>query len=185
LLNSRRDKLAKAEDLVLFSGLPKQKLLDLILMQVRNVFRVDGLYFLGIEEKFGTAAAIRIDEQCWKTMAAIEARDVRKLLDKTQFTIPDIMNALRFTCWSLDHKDKEIETSQKRGIFRVTHCRTQLTRRRKGLSEFPCKTVRYEYLKTFASELNPNIDVICNVCPPDKHPEELWCEWEFRLREQA
>jgi hypothetical protein len=28
------------------------------------------------------------------------------------------------------------------------------------------------------SELNPNIKFNCTVCPPDKHPDDLWCEWE-------
>ena len=30
--------------------------------------------------------------------------------------------------------------------------------------------------------INPNIEVLCNVCPLDTHPDDLWCEWEFRLR---
>ena len=51
-----------------------------------------------------------------------------------------------------------------------------------GLDEFECKPVRFGFLKSFAKEFNPNIEVICNVCPPDKHPEDLWCEWEFSLK---
>jgi hypothetical protein len=51
----------------------------------------------------------------------------------------------------------------------------------KELGEFPCKKVRFGYLKTFAKTLNPNVEVNCLICPPDKHPKEAWCKWEFTL----
>jgi hypothetical protein len=64
------------------------------------------------------------------------------------------MYALRNTSWALDHRNKEVEVSRERGIFRVVKCHTQLTRLRKGL-EIPCKNVRFTYLKAFAEEFNP------------------------------
>lgn len=172
----------RERDRAYLAGLPEQKLIDLFYMHVKNIFRVDGLYFLGIEEKFGTQAATEIDRSCWKTMAAIEAREIRRFLERSEFLIPDIVEALQLTSWSLDQRHKEVEVSEDKGLFRVVSCDTQLTRRRKGLSEFPCKQVRHEYLKAFAQELNPEVDVLCHVCPPDKHSENLWCEWEFRLK---
>lgn len=170
------------KDRAFLLSLPKQKLIDLFFMHIRNVFRVDGLYFLGIEEKFGTEAATEIDRSCWRTMAALEAREIGRFLGRSRFLIPDIMEALQLTSWSLDQKHKEVEVSEANGLFRVVRCETQLTRMRKGLPEFPCKQVRHEYLKTFAQELNPHVDVLCRICPPDRHSEELWCEWEFRLK---
>jgi len=166
------------------SSLSVRKLIDLFFVHIRNMFRVDGLYFLGIEEKFGTDAATEIDRSCWRTMAAIEAREIGRFLGKPRFLIPDIMEALQLTSWSLDQKHKEIEVKEGKGVFRVVSCETQLARRKKGLSEFPCKQVRYEYLKAFVQGLNPQANVLCRLCPPDKHTEELWCEWEFNLKNQ-
>ena len=57
----------------------------------------------------------------------------------------------------------------------------QKTRIEKGLDEFPCKQVRYGFLQSFAEAFNPEIEVICRVCPPDKHGKNVWCEWEFKL----
>jgi hypothetical protein len=82
----------------------------------------------------------------------------------------------------LDLENKEITEEKDRILFRNTDCRVQNTRLRKGLAEFPCKNVRWGYLKTFAKEINENIEVECNVCPPDKHKENLWCEWEFKMK---
>ncbi len=72
---------------------------------------------------------------------------------------------------------------KKRALFRNPNCRVQKTRTKKGLKEFPCKNVRWEYLKNFAKEFNENIEVECNVCPPDEHQENLWCQWEFRFKQ--
>lgn len=43
--------------------MPKENLVDLLFMQIRNLWAVDGLYFLGIEEKFGTESATEIDRE--------------------------------------------------------------------------------------------------------------------------
>ena len=163
--------------------MPKEELVDLLFLQMHNLWTVDGLYYLGIEEKFGTQAATDIDQKVWEVMGKIEARRLRKTLGITGNDIPTLMETLRITSWSLDLEDKEIILENDRGIFRNTNCRVQKTRLKKGLSEFSCKNVRWGYLKSFAKEFNENVEVSCNVCPPDEHAEDLWCEWEFKMRE--
>jgi hypothetical protein len=176
-MNSGRE-----QDREMLKAMPKDKLLSLFFLHIRNLWRVDGLYFLGIEETFGTEAATEIDINCWRLMGKLEARDLRALLEIKRNDVPSFMYALRNTSWALDHQNKEVEVSQKRGIFRVVKCHTQLTRLRKGLGIFPCKNVRFTYLKAFAEEFNPNIEVKCNICPPDQRSPDVWCEWEFKLK---
>jgi hypothetical protein len=166
----------------MLEAMPKAKLLDLFFLHIRNLWRVDGLYFLGIEEKFGTKAATEIDINCWKLMGKLEARDLRTLLEIKRNDVPSLMYALRNTSWALDHRNKEVEVSREKGIFRVVKCHTQQARLKKGLEIFPCKNVRLTYLKAFAEEFNPNIEVKCNICPPDELPANVWCEWEFKLK---
>ena len=57
-------RLTREEDREIVGKLSKQKIQDLFFLQVRNIWRVDGLYFLGIEDKFGTEAATQIDARC-------------------------------------------------------------------------------------------------------------------------
>jgi len=173
------------QDRQMLEALPRDKLLDLFFLHIRNLWRVDGLYFLGIEEKFGTEAAAEIDTNCWKIMGKIEARDLKVLLGIKQNDVSSLMYALRNTSWALDQRDKEVEVSQASGIFRVVKCRTQLTRTRKGLEVFPCKNVRFTYLKAFAEEFNPNIEVACRICPPGERSPNVWCEWEFKLKKST
>jgi len=171
-------------DREMLAEMPREKLLDLFFLQVRNIWRVDGLYFLGIEKRFGTQAATEIDRECWNTMATLESRALSKVLGLSADTIDSFMTLLRNSSWALDVAQKEVETSSDKGVFRVVECRTQKTRIAKGLGEFPCKPVRQGYLESFAMESNLNIQVRCVTCPPDEHPSGTWCEWEFTMRRE-
>jgi uncharacterized protein (DUF2132 family) len=170
------------KDLRMLQTMSRDKLFKLFFLHVKNLWRVDGLYFLGIEEKFGTEAATEIDANCWKIMGKIEARELKETLGAKKNSIAALMQVLRNTTWALYQTEKEYEASAKKGIFRVTRCRTQETRINKGLGEFPCRQVRFGYLQSFAKEFNPNIEVTCKTCPPIPHPKDKWCEWEFTLR---
>ncbi|MDH5753696.1 MAG: DUF6125 family protein [Candidatus Bathyarchaeota archaeon] len=170
------------EDREILAKMPIEKLLDFFFLQIRNLWRVDGLYFLGIEQKFGTEAATEIDAGVWQIMAKIEAKSLQKMFQVSENAdIPTIMSLLHRSSWALDQPFKTVELSDKRAVLSINRCRTQEARLNKGLGEFPCKKVRFGYLKNFAKTLNPNVEVNYIVCPPDKHPPNLWCKWEFVL----
>jgi hypothetical protein len=173
--------MSRNDDVKLLSQLPKEKIPDYIFMQLRNLWTADGLYFLGIEELYGTEVATKIDAQVWAVMGKIEARKLKEFLGITETDIPSMMKALQYTTWALDLEDKEITIKKDHAVIRNVRCRVQNTRVSKGLKEFGCKPVRFGFLKAFAKEFNPDIVVKCKVCPPDSHPENLWCEWEFTL----
>ena len=174
--------LGNPKDREMLAKMPTEKLFDYFFMQIRNLWRVDGLYFLGIEKKFATEAATEIDAGVWGVMAKIEAKSLQKMFQvKENPDIPTIMNILNKSSWALDQPFKTIEINNERAILSIDKCRTQETRLNKGLCEFPCKKVRLGYLKNFAKTLNPEVEVNCLVCPPDEHPKDLWCRWEFKL----
>ncbi len=164
------------------SAMPVQDLLDLLFLQIRNLWRVDGLYFLGMEERFGTEAATIIDAAVWQNMAQIEARALQKTLCvKKKPDISTIIQLLLRSSWALDQPFKAIKVSPCRATLSINRCRTQEARLNKNLEEFPCKKVRLGYLENFAKTLNPDVKVECITCPPDKHPDDLWCKWSFSL----
>lgn len=172
------------EDREMLAKMPKEMLLDLFSMQIKNIWRVDGLYFLGIEEKFGTDAATQIDTNCWKILGKLEARELKTIMKTENSGIPALLQALRNTSWSLYQEEKHIEISPGKGIYRVTRCKIQETRLSKSLGVFPCRNVRFGYLKSFVEEFNPDIEVKCQVAPPAERPKGVWCEWEFSLRKE-
>jgi hypothetical protein len=172
----------REDDKKMLLDIPKDKLVDLLFLQLRNMWSVDGLYFLGIEEQVGVDLATDIDKNVWEIMGKIEARRLKDLMMFTKNDIPTMISALRISSWALDLEEKEIVIEDKNAVFRNPNCRVQKTRIQKDLGEFPCKHVRWGYLKNFAREFNENIEVKCIFCPPDTHPENIWCEWEFNLR---
>ena len=170
------------EDREMLARMPMEKLLDYFFLQIRNLWRVDGLYFLGIEQKFGTEAATEIDAGVWEAMAKIEVKSLQRMFKVDENPdIPTIIGLLRKSSWALDQPFKTVEVSSNQATLGVDRCRTQEARVSKGLCEFPCKKVRFGYLKNFAEMLNPNVEVNCLTCPPDKHTKDSWCKLEFRL----
>lgn len=170
------------KDRRMLAELPMEKLLDYFFLQIRNIWRVDGLYFLGIEKRFGTESATEVDAGVWETMAAIEAKSLTRMFNVGENPdLATIIRLLRKSSWALDQPFKETEVGDKRATLSIDKCRTQEARLGKGLREFPCKKVRFGYLRNFAKSLNPKAEVNCLVCPPDKHPKDLWCKWEFTV----
>lgn len=170
------------EDRKMLAELPMEKLLDYFFLQIRNIWRVDGLYFLGIEKRFGTEATTEVDAGVWETMAAIEAKSLQRLFKIGENPdLATIIRLLRKSSWAMDQPFKTIDIGDKRATLSIDRCRTQEARLSKGLCEFPCKKVRFGYLRNFAKTLNSKVEVNCLVCPPDKHPKDLWCKWMFAV----
>jgi len=174
--------MGREKDRKLLLEIPREKIPDFIFLHLRDLWAVDGLYYLGIEEALDTETATEIDRKVWEVMGKIEARKLKEFFGIEGNDIPSMIKALRYSGWALDLEDKEIIVEEEQAIVRNVRCRVQNTRIKKGLSEFGCKPVRWGFLKAFAKEFNPEIIVDCKVCPPDKHPDDLWCEWEFKMK---
>jgi len=172
--------LGSSEDRKMLASIPEERLLDYLFLQVRNLWRVDGLYFLGVEKKFGTEAATEIDAVVWEAMAGIEAKSLQKMFKVEENPdVAQIMELLQKSSWALDQPFKATQKTKEHAVLGIDKCRTQETRLSKGLGEFPCKKVRFGYLRNFAKTLNPKVEVKCIVCPPDNHPKDSWCKWEI------
>lgn len=170
------------EDRELFNRMDREKLYQYICMQIRNIWRVDGLYFLGVEKRHDKKEATEVDAECWRYMARVEAKELLKFLGmRTPCGPAEILRLLRYTSWSMAHRMKSWRASTDGSAsFIVENCRTQNTRMEKGLEPHPCRQVREPYLKAFVEELNPKVEVVCLSCPPDRKREDVWCEWVFR-----
>ena len=131
--------MSRETDKKLISEIPKEKIADYIFMHLRNMWAVDGLYYLGIEEKMGTDTATEIDRKVWEVMGKIEARRIKNLFDIKGNDIPSMIKGLSYSGWTLDLEDKEIIIEKEKAILRNVKCRVQNTRLKKGLKEFGCK----------------------------------------------
>jgi hypothetical protein len=161
----------------------KDELLDLLADAAKNWLAHDGLWFQAVEKRFGMEAAIELDAETWKKFTEIEAQRIMKRLHmQPGGGIPALIQALKFRLYAYINKQAIVESSDKHCIFRMESCRVQDARKRKNLPDFPCKPVGILEYTYFAKTIDPRIVTKCIACPPDSHPEEYYCCWEFRIK---
>jgi hypothetical protein len=144
----------------------------------------DGLWFLAVEEKHGLEEAMELDTRAWEQFTVIEAKRIMKrLVMMPGGGIPALVEALRHRLYAFINEQEVVAQDDRRLVFRMNDCRVQSARKRKGLPDFPCKPVGLVEYSGFARTIDPRIRTHCLGCPPDPHPEEWYCSWEFTLEE--
>jgi hypothetical protein len=162
--------------------LSKEELLDLLADAAKNWLAHDGLWFQAVEREFGMGPAIALDGRAWEKFTQIEAHRIMKRLGmQPGGGIPALVQALKFRLYAYINKQAIVESSDQHCIFIMESCRVQDARKRKNLPDFPCKPVGILEYTHFARTIDPRIETKCIACPPDPHPAEYYCSWEFRL----
>ncbi len=160
----------------------RDNLLRALEMFAKNWLAHDGCWFLAAEERFGIETAIELDARSWERFAAAEARRIM-----ATFNIPAggglqaLEQALGLRLYAvINEQHFEWSDDRKRLRFFMDVCRVQETRRRKGLADFPCKSVGTVEFTTFAATVDARIRTTCLHCPPDAAGGQ-YCGWEFTL----
>jgi len=146
----------------------------------------DGLWFLAVEGKLDMETAIELDKKAWESFTVIEARRIMKRHGIGEGGgIPALAAALGCRLYAFINRQEIVEQDDRHLVFRMNDCRVQSARKRKGLPDFPCKPVGLVEYAGFASTIDPRIETICIGCPPDDHPDDWYCSWEFILKEEG
>lgn len=160
----------------------REELLTLIDVYARNWLAHDGCWFLAVEEKHGMDAAIELDTRSWERFSVAEAKRIM-----ASFKIPAnggfdaLEKALGFRLYACINPQEIERSDSQRLILRILDCRVQKTRRKKGLPDFPCKSVGIVEYSRFAETIDSRIQVKCLTCPPDPVTKH-YCAWEFSLK---
>ena len=160
----------------------KEELIAFLEDAAKNWLAHDGLWFLAVEEQFGMDTAIKLDAKAWEGFSAVEARRIMKRLGiEPGGGLDALEKALQYRLYAYINRQEIIRVDENTLIFRMNECRVQSARKRKGLPDFPCKPVGLVEYSVFARTIDPRIKTRCLACPPDPHPPEFWCSWEFTL----
>lgn len=163
--------------------LSKDELLDYLADAAKLWLAHDGLWFQEVEEHSGMEIAIELDRGAWRKFTVIEAKRIlKRLAMEPGGGIPALVEALGFRLYAHVNVQEVTEQSGNRCVFVMKGCRVQDARKRKGIPDFPCKSVGIVEYSGFAKAIDPGIETKCLYCPPDDHPEDSWCAWEFTLR---
>ena len=162
-----------------YPDIPTEKLVELC---SRSLYTVDGLWFTAIERECGFDVALKLDIAVWRDFGLAQARRV-----KNSFAIKDenpvrvVTRILQSDPVMVIFKPQIIALTDKKAVFRCTNCPPQKARIRDGRGEFPCKEVGIAYFEGFAQVIGGGVKLSCLVCPPDAHPPDYWCEWQFEF----
>ena len=164
----------------LMKGVPQQKWIEFAEMANKNFWTLQNNWMMNVEKKYGQEAALEFDSLCYGRAIEVAAYRIKRFFG---FAGEDDMSVLA-KVYQLtpagSYVDIEFpEITPNRLVRRVRKCPMQLNRRREGLSEILCKAPLIEACKRIAGVINPEIKVTDVICPPDPHPEDLWCEVTF------
>lgn len=162
------------------SKLSKTQLLDFIDMLQKNWWNLQNNYILHINTEHGEEAAVKADGQCFPANAKVQMYRLKKMFGLKD-DLQSLVDAMVLsTIWvNCDYDLSRIDERTFR--IKVTNCYQQVRRVEDGLGEFGCKPAGVAICETAAKAIHPQASVECLVCPPDEHPKDVWCEWEFRL----
>ncbi len=172
----------REEGIELLHELSKEELIAIIIDDAKNWLAHDGLWFQAVEQVYGLETAIDIDRAAWEKFTVVEAKRIMARLGLAPGGgIAALVECLKHRLYARLNLQEAVEVTETRAVFRMVDCRVQSARKRKGLADFPCKTVGIVEYAGFASTIDPRIRTRCIACPPDPHPDDYWCAWEFTL----
>jgi len=175
----------KGDTFEFLAGMSNERLVGLLQDMGKNWVACDGVWFQAIERNYDYEmfTAKRINDTNWVKFSYIEAKTIMKRLNLPQNGgIPALKEALKYRLYALINKQEIIEAGDNKIIFRMNDCRVQSARQRKGLPDYPCKSGGVAEYTRFAEAIDPGIKTTCVCCPPDPHPDEWWCAWEFEKK---
>lgn len=165
-----------------FEAMSREDLLRALEMFAKNWLAHDGCWFLAAEERFDMETAIDLDASSWKRFASAEAHRIM-----TTFNLPAgggleaLERALSLRLYAVINTQRTEWSDDRRHLrFFMDVCRVQEARRRKGLADFPCKSVGIIEFQSFSAAIDPRIHTTCLHCPPDAAPGQ-YCGWEFTI----
>jgi hypothetical protein len=162
--------------------LSREKLIGMLDDFAKNWLAHDGLWFQAVEKKVGLKTAIECDRTAWEKFTVIEAERIMKRHNIPKGSgLEGLKKALDYRLYSRLNKQEIVQEKENSFVFRMSNCRVQEARQRKGLPDFPCKPVGIVEYSEFAKTIDPRIRTTCLVCPPDEHPDEFYCAWLFEI----
>jgi hypothetical protein len=148
----------------------------------KNWIAMDGLWFQAVEQAYGMDAALALDRGVWEQFAVIEARRIKERLALPENGGLDALEiAFNNRLISLLNELEILRPDEKTLIITLKTCRVQAARKRKGMPEFPCRSVGLVEFPVFARTIDARITTECLSCPPETQSRTPYCSWKFTL----
>jgi hypothetical protein len=163
--------------------LPKETLVDMVDMWIKNYWTNQNYWMVFVERDFGEETAGRLDSEIWENTARAQVHRLKKLLNLGD-DVQALATALKFTApqWvNAGFEWEFLEITNEKLVFRVNKCPMGTYRKAQNLPLLPCKIGSPPLYIALAKVINENFEVRCLHAHPDEPKENVMCEWEFVL----
>jgi hypothetical protein len=161
-------------------GAPLEKWIEYAEMANKNFWTLQNNWMMNVEKKYGQEAALEFDSLCYGRAIEVAAYRIKRFFSLAGEDDMAVLAKVYQLTPAGSYVDIEFpEITSTRLVRRVRRCPMQLTRRKEGLPEILCKPPLIEACQRIARVISPEIRVTDVICPPDPHPEDLWCEVVF------
>ncbi len=161
----------------------REELILLLQDMARTWLASDGIWFQALEGHFGMREAKTVNDACWSLFAPLEARKLRNFLGiDAGDSLKTLEKVLGFRLYSSINAHESYRESENSLVWKMLECRVQMTRRQKGLEDYPCKSAGIAEYSSFARGVDPAIKTECIICPPETAPTGEFCAWRFTTK---
>ena len=169
-------------DMEAFDDMDRSQLRGYIEFLLWHYRVMDSFWYIYISKMFDEPTADRLNERVWGRIPAMAARDLLERYDIAERGLEGFVKALRLWPWHI-LVGYDIKQSAEEVMISVPSCPTQQARLKRGLDEYDCREMHRREFESFAHEIDERIQVNCLFAPPDPHPQDMFCQWRFSLKD--
>jgi hypothetical protein len=171
---------------VRYEDFSKEFLARLLIEYGRCYIMADALWYTAVKERFGREVANALDYEMW--VNRFPPFETARILSVLNLKNRDVADAMKF--WQLAAMmphgmfDYEIDLkSNNHAILTIKRCPALIRFETKEpeMIEPICQVMELASARAYANEINPNIVVTMPKMPPRKSPDEICCQFEFKL----
>lgn len=173
---------ASAADVKLES-LTKRELIGLVKLSSRMILALDGFWYLSVKELGGNDKALEVDNRVWEQVMKFYVGELASLLGVKGRDVADYMRVMHPRPEGLVLEERVEILGRNDAIRTVTYCPTIVAMEKEGQGRdaIHCTAACLEMRKKHTGLFNPAIKVTCLKKPPRQGPDDVFCQFEYRI----
>ena len=165
----------------------KELLLEALRAYAQYAYRVDAFWYLTVKGRVGGEEAVDCNIQSMEKAARYEVEIVRRLFNIQENDVTGLIKFQQIRPWSWIFTNRYEFKSSNHAVFTVIHCPILegMEKEGEGREQFTCHEDHVKAIRLQASCFNPKIKVTPLKLPPRESKNEIACQWEFKMEDEA